>query len=386
MDPKNSANKKTVADLDVLSQEAINIAKNSGDVEKMLKAVHLNDSLDALKYNTRDSRWFRVGQIIAPYTAIFALVLSLLTLGQQYSQFAKSQDEQRKSAERTQWRDALKSLSFKDDASVLSSSLQLQTFFDVPDYASMSRSSATKLLPLLGQGSHFDIIWKGIIAKTDEGNQHDLITVAQEIGSEEFWLFQKVTGKKFSPDKVADMPSFIDFLVDPSRPERGWTNERGTSAGASSFGVTSSDSEYVRDGELNPIKRATASAWKLSTITQSLQYLWSRKELTPGGVDLNGVILLDGDLSGIDFSKSLAPPSIIHHCNLTGASFERMRLDQIVITQPTGFKDSKWGHANWWDAGMLSCELAQYLMDNFAPSDPGQKGTAQSLVAQSCRK
>src|SRR5258706_6503378 len=160
MDQENSATKKTdtdgqirpseqsLADLDALSREAINIAKNSGDVEVMLKAVQLNDSLHELKYNTRDSRWFRMGQIIAPYTAIVAIVLSLLTMRQQYSQFVESQDEQRRTADRTQWREALKNVSFKNDASVLSSALEMQTFFNLPDYAYLSRSRAATLLPL----------------------------------------------------------------------------------------------------------------------------------------------------------------------------------------------------------------------------------------------
>jgi len=323
-----------------------------------------------------------MGQMIAPYTAIFAVIFSLWTLRQQYSQFVASQIEQRDAASQTQWREALKNLSIKDDSSVLSSALQMETFFRVHEYASLSRSSAATLLPLLGDGNHFDIVWKGIVTYTDESNQDDLISVAQNIGSEELALFHEVAGRRFSSTDVADQ-QLIDFLVDPDRPERKWTNEGNASAGTNTSAVAPTDNEYERDEALKPIKRATACTWKLRSITQSLQDLWAKKTLALDGKDLTGVMLVDGDLSGVDFSKAKLPPTLIHHCNLTGADFAGTQLDQVIITQPTGFKDSKWAGANWWEAEMLPCDLAQYLMKEYAPPDPAK---GQSRVAQSCGK
>src|ERR1700692_2299102 len=84
-------------ELDDLSQKAFNLAKDSADIETMLKAVQLKNAIYELKCKTAGNTWTWIAKFAVPYTAIGALILSMATLGWQ-SYIAV------KTAEMTQWR------------------------------------------------------------------------------------------------------------------------------------------------------------------------------------------------------------------------------------------------------------------------------------------
>ena len=403
MDPKDFANAKpheddksrkgapSSTDLDDLSRKAIEAAKQSTDPEVMLKAVQLNDAVEELKRKRRGGKWLQFAQTLAPYTAISAVILSLITVAVQFHQFNTTLAEQRETAETTQWREAIKDLSTKDDSAVMSSAMEMQTFFASPQYAPQARTSAAALLPLLGDGSQFDVVWKGMVEMPAK-DQGVLIAVDRSIASEEFTLFHTITqtAKVFSNSNV-DL-QFVSFLADPDRPEfnasdpgriRPVTTSQLSPGDASSKSSNESlrEEQYARDGELKPIKRALASSWKLDSISNTLGKVWRNNGIAPVNADLSAIVLINADLSKIDFSQTRRTSIIIHNCVLNDAKFQDAKLDQAILTQISQFQGSKWDRSSWWDADLIDCGLASYLKENYPPPDAASESRASSVLS-----
>ena len=387
----NSAQRMGEGALDSLIRKALQIAESSDDADEMLKAFRLYQAVDRQKQKeaakTRSRGAVQAARIIAPYTAIIALLVSVGTLAFQFWQVRTTEEDKETNAERTQWREALRNLSTKDDSAVFSGALGMQTFFESPQYAAQSRSSAVALLPLLGDGSEFDTVWEGMLEQTDERNQMDLVSVGRSVAAEEYELFRQITRTKFPLDR-AGQRDFIDFVVDPDRPERDWVNPTNASSSAppmdtsskSSDSSTVSPNEFARDREHNPMKRAKASSWKIDSISAGFRYVWLNRGIRSKSLDLTGVILVNHSLDGVDFSLATPTGVLIHHASLANARFENTRVGGAKFSQITAFRGSKWDGTHWWDAECMSRNLAEYLLSQYPPKDPMAMTKAMSLV------
>jgi len=90
---------------------------------------------------------------------------------------------------------------------------------------------------------------------------------------------------------------------------------------------------------------------------------------------------MNADFSGLDFS-GVRLMGVIHNSNLTEATFDKTTdLEGAIFSHITEFNRSNWTGANWWDANLISCDLARYLWESYRAAEPGKLQKATNLVA-----
>lgn len=336
--------------------------------------------------------------LLVPYAGVVAIVLSALTLASQLYQFRAANEQQRDAAERSQWRDALRSVSFKGD-SALSSVFQMQSFFDSPTYGASARTISALLLPHVGSEAAFDAVYSDLRKRADamDGkhatiakNEADLVTAAQAVVFEDWKLFHEIAGETNSPAK------FIHFVIDPSpffRAKRehlagSSTEKQKAEKGAADDSAVSPEEEDMTDLRQRSLSRALRYSWEIGTISSELSLLWKNRLTNPGPakMDLIGLVLEGNDFSNVDFSGTQKKSTQLtlmtfYDADLTGANFTNTILDRVAFTGITNFSGSKWGNANWWDADGLSCDLGHYLQTRY-PVPSSQTSAAKSKGKQ----
>jgi len=372
-----------------IAEEALKLAHNSKQLDSIESAIRIKKTVLEITEEEEQKPWIRhaktAGPAIANYLAVLAFLLSMGTLIFQYIQFRKTIDEQRETFNRTQWREALKSISVKDDSSVLSSALQMESFFKDPDYSKPSRSLAVALLPLMGSGDQADGLWESMLDNTrNTKDQLDLISVARTVAAEEEALFRKqrnIVGEMNFSQKL----EFLNFIKSPEEfltQDNSFPGMEKSKAGdklalleathqaaqvATSLPENSlhGEDEYESDLRSRPLKRAKGDEWKISSISEGFGSLWrTHGDLKPMGQDFSGVILMGTDFRSVDFS-TVTFNGIITDCDLSETVFDRAQLRDAIIWNVRGFENSSWTGANWWESSLLSCQLATYLSERY---------------------
>jgi hypothetical protein len=385
-----------MSELETIWRKAKRLASETDDAETMQKAVETARIAHELQRKEKETKWVRAAQDWATLVTSSTVIVSLITIAVQLYQFRKSStaqeeqfhrtaEEQRMAAATSQWREALKNVSFKDDSSVLSSAMQMQSFFSYEPYSAQSRSMAATLLPYVTSGPAFDAVVDQLRSTSNVANQKDLISVMQLVVDEDWDLYSKAV-------KHGSGKSFAEFMEDPT----GMIPE-GTHLSvedARRLSVTENQSE--RDRWYNPLKLALICSYNADSISKAMARLWrEKKEMNPGPAKLalSGIVLENSDLRQIDFSGVNLKGTLINKCNLTGANLSGTTLkDAIlndtalkdaVLTGITAFDGSKWNGTSWWDASKMDCALAEYLHRNF-PASHEASAKAESLFKNSC--
>ena len=365
--------------LDQISDKALELAATTRDPDGMLKAIQASAAASDLVEKQVESRRYRqvrrLASLLTPYTAVLAIILSVFTLASQSCQFRRVSEQQESSAEQSQWRDALKSVSSKDESAVLSATLQMQSFFDSRRYGTSARTVAVTLLPDVGSEAAFDAVYYDLRTRTTKKNEKDLITVAQVVTFNDWELCNEAV------QEMNCQAKFVDFVIDP----RGFLSQHkvvSTSQGG--------------DTGTQLVKRALRYSWEIDTVGRQLSALWKDQSTNPGPaqMDLSGLILGEFDFENVDFSGSPHSPTQLrlvsfYNADLIGANFENTELSQASFIGITKFSGSKWTNANWWKAQGLSCQLGHYLEANYpVPSNAtsDQKANSQSLVKTACNQ
>jgi hypothetical protein len=380
-----------MAGLQEIEQRTLDAATAATDLETTLKALEANRAVREMLAKEREGKWFgrfeRFATLTAPSTAVFAIFLSIGTLIFQMVQFYWTSKAQTDTAETSAWREALKNMSMRDDSLVLSSTVQMESFFRSPRYSQDSRSIASVLLPCVTIGAAFDEAAGAMERSSNKTNQVDLFAVAHGIEDEEWTLYSRSEAAKKGI-------TFAEFIENPTDAiKEGQTFKRSSSKGnlqakSADSSEISSSSECEADGQSNPLKRALVDSYDEDTISRQIARFWKdHKDATPGPaqIDISGLVLDNVDLSGIDFSNSSLAHTMISYSNVHAAKFKNVKLDQAVFVHLTGFADSTWDGSNWWTANALDCNLAQYLQSKFqAPSEAASE--AATLLQKSCAK
>jgi hypothetical protein len=379
--------------LHTIEQNARSLANAATDAQSVLNAVEAVRTIRDLQSKQNQSKALgrveRWAAVLAPSASAIAIFVSVGALAFQMYQFRKNAEAEQAAAETSQWRDAVKNLSLRNDSSVLSSAVQMQSFFGSPRYSTPSRAVASVVLPCVTSGGAFDAVSDEMRMKSNRLNEKDMVVLAQAVTSEDWDLYDSV------PESMRK-ESFAEFLEDPSDmiadvEEFAAEDTRYTQNKPDSEADTIAANECERERWYNPRKRALTDSYNADTISNELAKLWhDREDLDPGPtqLDLVGIVLENADLSGVNFSGVSLYKTTFNNSDLTGADFSNTKrsntkLDHAVFSKLIGYAGSKWLGANWWDADGMDCELAKYLQTGF-PAPPQSSGTADALSIKAC--
>ena len=301
------------------------------------------------------------------FAALIAVIgvaaLAFVTISEQRKQSERLAVLQREANEDAQWREALKSVSFRDPASSQMGVFAMQGFFGSPQYSSQARAIAALLLPNVSNVYAFDEVLATMgPPHTDRGNYHDLTGIAQMLG-----LDQRA---KFHISGAASRKN-TPFLME--------------SRGA----MKANPKDFDRDKD----QQTRVAAWELDTVSRTLTSVWTdkdpQKRLSPSGSNLSGAVLENASLDGLDFTASDFSFGILFNSSFKGARFDRatlkdtflrkVALDDADFNGVKVYSGSKWEDANWWDAKCIPQPLLDYLLE--ADSHPVTEETKSKLVA-----
>jgi Pentapeptide repeats (8 copies) len=365
-------------ELKQLGEKARKLAGEAAAAEQMQRAMETDRIVRELQSRENENKWLRAAQswtaVVASSTAALAVFLSMTALGFQFYQFRQGIAEQEKASETSQWRDALKNMSLRDDSAVLSSAIQMGSFFD-SRYSQQSRSVAAMVLPCVTSGAGFDAVASEMRKHSTNENQKDLVSIAQAVVAEDWDIYSRAKSRRA-------MRPFADFLEDPTgmiaEGEQFTSNDREPQI--------SGQTECERDGRLNPLKRALICSYNEDTISKLLARLWRDNPLWdpgPAHLGLTGIVLENADLTEVDFSGATLDKVEINSCKLARTDFTKAILRGVVFANITSFAGSKWQGAEWWNAAAISCDLAKYLNSRFPPPQEFT-AAANELVRKGC--
>ena len=301
---------------------------------------------------------------IAAWAAIIGVVaLAFLAISEQRKQSERLAFLQREANEDAQWREALKSVSFRDAASSQMGVLAMQAFFASPAYSSQARAIAALLLPNISNAYAFDEVLSAMgPPHTDRSNYHDLTGIAQMLGFDQRARFH-ISGPASRKNTPFLMESVSAMKANPK--------------------------DFDRDKD----QQTRVAAWELDTVSRTLRSVWTdkdpQKRLLPSGWRLSGAVLENGDCDGLDFSETDFSFGILFNSSFKGAHFagatlkdtyvRKVALDDADFSGVKIYTGSRWEDSNWWDAKCIPPPLLDYLLE--ADARPVTEETKSKLVA-----
>ena len=284
----------------------------------------------------------------------FALILAAATLLGQTAQFFYTDREQRIANQDTQWREAVKNLSFQDPHAPLVNALSMQGFFGSTEYGQQAISIAIADLPLIHSDPQgFDEVFFELVDNhTDSSNQDSIFGISRTILDSQQTLYASyaVTSLQDTRSAVA-----LDSMLG---------------------GPSLTDFQSNSQSHSNCQQAATAS-WELDSVSQGLHSLWVDTKLSPADADLGAIVLENGDFHTIRFSGAGLGNAVIYKVRFDGVDFGSAKLRNSLmrhvclngadLSQVTDFGQSQWTDTNWWQA-TLSKRLKDYLTNYNAPS------------------
>lgn len=252
---------------------------------------------------------------------------------------------QREASEDAQWREALKSVSFRDPMSSQVGALTMQGFFGSQRYGPQAREIASILLTNIPNVNVFDEVMERIgPAHTDTTNLSDLIGIGQMLGFTQRARFhiQGAASRENTP-----------FLMEAV------------------------SAVEVNPKDLDDIEQQTrVAAWQLDTMSSTLRDVWTnknpQKRLSPANQRLQGVVLENVSFGDLDFTGAnfdwgiLCNASFKHahfnHATLKDVYVRKVALDGADFTDVTVYDGSRWEDSNWWNAKCIPLPMIDYLL------------------------
>ena len=353
-----SALEAAVLDEEVIAESTPNEKAKLAETLKNVADARSSNELVRIKRSQLRTTAF------AAWIAIIGVVtLAFVTISEQRKQSERLAVLQREANEDAQWREALKSVSFRDPATSQMGVLAMQGFFGSPQYSSQARAIAALLLPNVSNVYAFDEVLSTMgPPHTDRGNYHDLTGIAQMLG-----LDQRA---KFHISGAASRKN-TPFLME--------------SRGA----MKANPKDFDRDKD----QQTRVAAWELDTVSRTLRSVWTdkdpQKRLSPSGWQLSGAVLENASFDGLDFTETDFSFGIVFNSSFKGARFDRatlkdtylrkVALDDADFSGVKVYSGSKWEDSNWWDAKCIPQPLLDYLLE--ADSHPVTEEAKSKLVA-----
>lgn len=196
------------------------------------------------------------------------------------------------------WRAALDKVT-SDEKSADIAAFEVQTFAENPRYRAQARTIEATLLPILPDKYEFDAAFFLLLKDTDKTCQSDILVVARNESNRLRDLYHATV--PLVDGKPTDDPSksFENFVLHP-------------------------DAFFTEDSQQDKLNQALVDAWKLDSVTAGLSSLWNPKNprLSPGNADLSGIVFLNNDFSGVDFSQaSMDDVEFFGSCSVERAKF-----------------------------------------------------------------
>ena len=327
--------------------EAKTFAERSTCAETLKNLAEARNSAISTKFQ----RWRDLSSSAVPILALVVTGLTVIlqtrqfhqTLTQQVQQFGITEKQQADAHEDTEWREALKTVSFADRRSSLVGAFAMQGFFNSPRYGYQAREIAGGLLANTANVSSFDEILTNMRDKTDRSNVTDMTALAQMLG-----FAQRAKYKTRDASSDATAPFLIEDVdeIDPN----------------------------PQDFEHNPDQQRKVAAWEIDTVSQFLRQLWRdpNKNLSPKGLVLTGIVLENGNFDDLDFSKSNLNFGILYNATFRNARFDHAYLKDIFVRhvnlEGADFSGvnvvagGRWEDTNWWSAKCVPQEMLDYLV------------------------
>jgi len=353
-----SALEAAVLDEEVIAESTPNEKAKLAETLKNVADARSSNELVRIKRSQLRTTAF------AAWIAIIGVVaLAFVSISEQRKQSERPAVLQREANEDAQWREALKSVSFRDPASSQMGVLAMQEFFGSPQYSSQARSIAALLLPNVSNVYAFDEVLSTMgPPHTDRGNYHHLTGIAQMLGFDQRAKFHisGAASKKNTP-----------FLME--------------SLGA----IKANPKDLDRDKE----QQTRVAAWELDTVSRTLRSVWTdkdpQKRLSPSGWQLSGAVLENASFDGLDFTETDFSLGILFNSSFKRTHFDgatlkdtylrKVALDDADFSGVKVYSGSKWEDSNWWDAKCIPQPLLDYLLE--ADSHRVTEETKSKLVA-----
>jgi hypothetical protein len=270
------------------------------------------------------------------------LVIAFGTLWLQSQQFRKSEED-------SQWREAMKVVSFNNPSQALASAIWMESFLDSPTRAhrDLSRHVAASLLPRVDNVAGLDDVVADLIAHTDANNQLDIISLARKVYTDQWQRYG------LTPSDPIELRSATEEVI-------------GGLDDAKEVGARKVDAAAF-----------SAGTWEIDSASQALWEIWVRQKLASPKEKNLGDIVLEGTKRGkafsVDFTDADLTNAVLSNVSLQGANLTRADLSKLTILDGvnlsaiTHFNGSKWNDVDWWDAQIISPELCAYLQVKFPP-------------------
>lgn len=338
-----------------LEAKALSEAEQAATIELRSKSAETLKNISEARNSaatTKFRRWSDLSSSAVPILALLVTALTVIlqtrqfhqTLTQQVDQFGRTERQQAEAHENSEWREALKAVSFTDRRSSLVGAFAMQGFFDSPRYGNQAREIAAGLLANTANVSSFDEILTNMRDKTDESNLTHITALAQMLGFAERAKY-RMTGA--ASDATA--PFLIEDVdeIDPN-PE---------------------------DFEHSPDQQLKVAAWKIDSTSQCLRQLWrdQKKKLSPRGSVLTGAVLENGAFDNLDFSGSHLDFGTFYNATFRNARFNAATLKDLFVRHVnmegadfagvSVVSGSRWEDTNWWSAKCVPPKMLDYLVE-----------------------
>ena len=263
------------------------------------------------------------------------------------SQFEQTANQQNEAHENTEWREALKTVSFADRKSTMSAAFAMQGFFDSPRYGASARQIAAVLLSNTYNVAGFDEILVGLRKRTDGSNFEDVRALAMRLG------FCERAKSRITDAASEEKAKFLTADVE---------------------GIDSREDVVEHDDE----QQRRAAAWEIDSASQALLALWRdhHTQVSPTGQNLSAVVLENGVFDGLDFGGAVLNYGILYHASFKNTRFRKAKLKFLFIGDDVDlegadfsdigaedYKGSRWGGSKWWKAKCIPSEMANYLSE-----------------------
>lgn len=179
------------------------------------------------------------------------------------------------------WRAAIEKAAANEGSSAFIA-LEMQSFEADPVYGRLAKSIAIGALPTVNNQFQFDTAYAGLIEHTEADDQDEVISIARNLSLRLMKLHDSALQGLQSDSGLADK-SLANYVAHPER--------------------------FYPEGARTPqLQEAEQAAWELDSVSAGLSTLWhgtkTIRAIRPGSVDLSGVIFLNHDYKGIDFTRT----------------------------------------------------------------------------------
>jgi hypothetical protein len=349
------------------------------DAQKLIAEIeNLRASAEKSRIDAQIASESRIGNPVLrkfPVTQV-TVILALVTFFSQTVQIFWSHREQVKTHEDSEWRQAIKSLSFDEKGKALPGALNVSTFYDSERYGDTARQLVAASLPHIVEPSSFNTVYFELQKHIDQTNINYLYGVNRALREKYVQFFQDERDS-FSPleDNSADfLPEWLevnlsqrisDDRVDQKRIAQDWENE----IDSSTSGLASFWRQHQKlDADASTLAlRSCQTSHDLQTLMLKLQNaVIDLKRVDLSCSYLPKTYIADVNLGGSSFDNSDLAGADLSKANLSAASFRCTNIDGTNLKNVTNYEGSVWTGTDWEkDRNNLSPQLTTYLEKNF---------------------